>query len=159
MNLALYIKSFFIWSDASALANLMRSSTWLFPLIEVLHLVAITLLLGMISVLDLRLMGVGMRQQSISEVARDTFPWTWTGIALATLSGGCLFAAEAMKLWESPPFAAKIGFFALALASTAVFQHRMTQADQPTAALKWTALVSLLLWFGTGFAGRYIAFY
>jgi hypothetical protein len=153
------MRDIFLWFDTSWLAEVVRSSTWMFAFIEVVHLLGITLLLGMVSILDLRLMGAGMRQQSVSDVARDTYPWTILGIILAAGSGSVLFVSEAMKLYDSPPFTLKMTLFVLALASTFFFQQKMVAAKDASGGLKLAALLSLFLWFGVGFAGRAIAFF
>lgn len=153
------MKELFHALDSSWLAEFVRASTWLFALTEVVHLIGITLLLGTLSVLDLRLMGLGLKKQSISEVAEDTYPWTLGGLIIAGLSGLLLFVSEAARLYDSPPFALKISLFVIAVIFTYTFQRRMTKATAVTAGSLFGGVLSMFLWFGVGFAGRAIAFY
>ncbi|MEQ1947828.1 MAG: DUF6644 family protein [Bryobacteraceae bacterium] len=145
--------------DTSWLAEAVRASTWAFALLEVIHLIGITLMLGTLCVLDLRLMGMGMKAQTVSEVAEDTHPWTLGGLILATSSGVILAISEALRLYDSPPFTLKMILFLAAVIFTYAFQRRMTKSTGPTGAAKFSAVLSLVLWFGVGFAGRAIAFY
>jgi hypothetical protein len=153
------MREIFQFLDTSWLAEAVRASTWMFALVEVIHLIGITLLLGTLSVLDLRLMGLGLKAQTVSEVAEDTHPWALGGLILATVSGLILFISEALRLYDSPPFAIKITLFVLAVGFTYTFQRKMTKAAQPTGGALFGGILSLVLWFGVGFAGRAIAFY
>lgn len=153
------VHGIFLWLDHSALANVIRASTWAFAALEVVHLLGLTLLLGSISVLDLRLLGAGLRDQTVTEIAVDTSPWTMIGLGTVTLTGIVMAVAEANRLYESGPFTIKMVLFVLAVIFTFTF-HRGLAKSEPTAgsALRG-GIVSLLLWFGVGFAGRAIAFF
>lgn len=149
----------FLWLDHSALANLVRASTWAFAALEVIHLFGLTLLLGSISVLDLRLLGGGLRDQSISEIALDVTPWTMIGLGTVTVTGVILATAEAGRLYESGPFLIKMILFALAVVFTFTFQRGLAKSEPSRGAAVRGGIISLLLWFGVGFAGRAIAFF
>jgi len=149
----------FVWLDHSALANLVRASTWAFALLEVIHLLGLTLLLGSISVLDLRLLGAGLCDQSISEIAEDTSRWTMIGLGTVTLTGVVLATAEATRLYESGPFLIKMILFALAVIFTFTFHRGLLKREPSARAAARGGIISLLLWFGVGFAGRAIAFF
>jgi hypothetical protein len=134
----------FLWLDHSALANLIRASTWAFAALEVV---------------DLRLLGVGLRDQSISQIASDTSPFTMIGLATSALTGVVLAVAEANRLYESGPFLIKMILFVLAVAFTFTFNRRLNTREPSRGAALGGGIVSLLLWFGVGFAGRAIAFF
>jgi hypothetical protein len=149
----------FLWLDHSALANIVRESTWAFAALEVIHLFGLTLLLGSISVLDLRLLGGGLRDQTVSEIALDITPWTMIGLGTVVATGLVLATAEANRLYESGPFLIKMILFALAVTFTFTFQRGLTKSEPSHGAALRGGIVSLLLWFGVGFAGRAIAFF
>jgi hypothetical protein len=153
------VHGIFLWLDQSALSNLIRNSTWAFALLEVIHLLGLTLLLGSISVLDLRLFGAGLRDQSISQVASDTSPIIMIGLATSALTGVVLAVAEANKLYYSGPFMIKMILFVLAVTFTFTFHRRLNTREPSRGAALRGGIVSLLLWFGVGFAGRGIAFF
>jgi hypothetical protein len=153
------IHGIFLWLDHSALSNVVRESTWAFAALEVIHLFGLTLLLGSISVLDLRLLGGGLRDQTISEIALDTTPWTMIGLGTATITGLILAVSEANRLYDSGPFMIKMALFVLAVVFTFTFQRRLTRSEPSAGAALRGGIISLLLWFGVGFAGRAIAFF
>ena len=149
----------FLWLDHSALAALIRNSTWAFAALEVVHLLGLTLLLGSIAVLDLRLLGGGLRDQTVTEIALDTSPWTMIGLGMVTVTGIVMAVAEANRLYESGPFFIKMVLFVLAVILTFTFHRGLTKSEPSAGAALRGGIVSLLLWFGVGFAGRAIAFF
>jgi hypothetical protein len=153
------VHDIFLWLDQSALSNLIRSSTWAFALLEVIHLLGLTLLLGAISVLDLRLLGAGLRDQSITQIASDTSPIIRIGLATSALTGVVLAVAEANKLYYSEPFIIKMILFVLAVIFTFTFHRRLNTREPSRGAALRGGFISLILWFGVGFAGRGIAFF
>jgi hypothetical protein len=136
-----------------------RHSAYFFPSVEVVHLLGLTLLLGTVLVLNLRLLGAMMPRQSIPEMARATAPLLWTGVALAVGSGTLLFLAEAVKCYYNVAFWYKMGLLGSAVVYQLIVHQRLKVASGPsTGLIKGTAAVSLLLWFGVAGAGRAIAF-
>jgi hypothetical protein len=150
----------FHWFEATPIGTYGRRSSYFFPSVEVAHLLGLTLLLGTVLVLNLRLLGALMPRQSIPEIARATTPLLWTGVALAVGSGSLLFLAEAVKCYYNVAFWYKMGL----LISAVVFQlvvHQKLKAvasGPSTGFTKGTAAISLVLWFGVAVAGRAIAF-
>jgi len=153
------VHDIFLWLDHSWLANIIRASTWAFALLEVIHLLGLTLLLGTLSVVDLRLFGAGLRDQSISQVASDTSLFTMIGLITVASSGIVLAVSEANKLYDSFPFIVKMILFVLALVFTFTFHRRLNKQEPSRGAALVGGIISLLLWFGVGFAGRGIAFF
>ena len=149
----------FHWFEATGIGTYGRRSTYFFPAVEVAHLLGLTLLLGTVLVLDLRLLGASMRRQSIPEIARATTPLLWAGVALAVGSGLLLFLAEAIKCYYNVAFWYKMGLLCSAILFQLVVQRRL-RADpaESAAVVKGIAAVSLFLWFGVAVAGRAIAF-
>jgi len=149
----------FKWFETTFLSVVIRSSSYLFPAIEVIHLLGLTVLLGAIVVLDMRLIGFGLRRQSIPRVAQVMTPLIWTGIGVSILSGGLLFMAEAVKCFDNAAFWFKMCCLAAAL----VFQGTIHRAISSSGGIRpvpatLVGSVSLLLWFGVGLGGRAIGF-
>lgn len=154
------MRPFFQWCDNLTLSNAIRDSRVLFPIIESLHILALTILLGTVIVLACRLLGFGLRRRSPGEVYGELSPLRTWSLAAVVTTGFLLFCSEAMKCYSLPPFRVKMAALALAI----VFQYTAVRA----AATRGTphrladgtvAFVSLLLWFGVGMAGRAIGFY
>lgn len=152
----------FEWFEDTSVGVVIRESLWLFPVIECFHLLALAMIGGNILVVDLRLLGLGMRGQTAAALARSMHPWLVGGLAAMVATGVPMFLSEAIKCYYSPPFWYKMGFFALALAFTFTVRKRFTakaRADRVPIQGKLIALVSLGLWLTVGFSGRWIAFY
>jgi len=136
-----------------------RASTYLFPSIEVVHLLGLVLLFGSIMVVDLRLLGFGMRRQTAPRLAAELAPWTLLGIGTMLLTGIPLFLSEAVKCYQNEAFWFKMEFLLPALIFHFTVYRKVTSSDKirPLWA-KVTACLSLALWFGVGLGGRAIAF-
>lgn len=151
----------FEWSDQTRAAAVIRNSRWLFPVVETFHLLALSLLLGTVIVISLRLFGLVMRKQSVAEVARQLSPWTLGALCVVLPSGWLLFASEAFKCYDSIPFRVKMVCLFLALTYHFTIFRRITFSGGPltAAASRAAGIVSLVLWFSVGLAGRTIGFF
>jgi hypothetical protein len=148
----------FKWFDATTIGVMIRNSTYIFPVVEVVHLFGITLLLGTITITDLRILGMGMRRQPINAVASELDAWTmWSGI-VAIVSGILLFLSEALKCYGNAAFPYKMWFLLGGVILYLVFRRKLTSAGASPVQLKIVAVLSLLLWYGVAVAGRAIAF-
>ncbi len=151
----------FEWSDQTHVAIAIRNSRWLFPVIETFHLLALALLLGTVIIMSLRLFGVVMKRERISELAKQLAPWTLGALCVVLPSGWLLFASEAFKCYDSIPFRVKMVCLFLALIYHFTFYRKIVRADDsritPLTA-RATGILSLLLWFSVGLGGRGIGF-
>ena len=151
---------FFRWADHTAVAVWIRDSTWIFALLEVFHLFGLTLLLGTLVVVNLRLFGWGLAGHRLSEVAADALPFTIWGMIATMGSGALLFVSEAMKCYGSAPFFVKMGLLAAALLFTFTFHRYLAKKDAPPSAVtKFAARLCITLWFCVGLAERAITFF
>ena len=140
---------------------LIRDSKYGMPALLSLHLVALTVLLATVLVLNLRLAGIGMRDLSPSWLARRLRPWKLGAILLVILSGFIVFTGRPQEYLGSRPFQLKMALLLVAiLAELAIVGRRAASesALQPGLVNRLVAGLSLILWFGVGWAGRAIAF-
>ena len=82
--------SFLEWCDATALGAGVRNSMWLFPAIEAIHLLGLCVLGGSLLLVDLRLLGVGLKRQTIPELADQAGRWLAGAIVVMAVTGICL---------------------------------------------------------------------
>lgn len=150
----------FQWCEHSAIGETIRNSIWLFPAIEAFHLVGLGLTAGAVLIVDLRLLGLGLRDQPVSQVAKDAEPWLRGSIILMFASGIPLFISESTKCYYSFAFWIKMASLFLAILFTFTLQRRVVMRDESVRPMwgKVAALVSLLLWAGVGWGGRWIGF-
>ena len=138
-----------------------KQSPWAFAVIESVHLLALSVIGGAVLVLDLRLLGFGLRSRPIAQVSRDAQPWLLGSLVVMLVTGVGLFFSEATKCYYSTPFWWKMTSLSLAMAFTFTVRRKVSLADEARVrplAYKLVALVSLMLWSGVGAAGRWIGF-
>jgi hypothetical protein len=145
---------FFQWCQESSVATIAGSS-WLAPLVEVIHLLGLTILVGAIVLVSLRLLGLLMTNRPVSEIAGDLWPWTVLGLIMQLASGAVLFASESVRWYWSDAFWVKMTFLLLAILFHFTIYHWVTRRDDLTPlAYRLTGAVALTLWFGVGVGGR-----
>jgi hypothetical protein len=152
---------YFQWCYQTAIGEGIRDSTWLFPVIEAFHLIGLGLTVGAVLIVDLRLLGFGLNRQPVGVLAAAVEPWLFGSLALMVASGSTLFLAEAIKCYYSFPFWVKMTSLLLVLLFTFTVQRYVIRTDlastRPSLG-RVTALVSLVLWFGVAWGGRWIGF-
>jgi hypothetical protein len=152
---------FFQWCEHSLVGETIRSSTWLFPLIESIHLVGLGFTAGAVLIVDLSLLGMGLASQPVEQLAEDAEPWLIGSLSLMFASGIPLFLSEATKCYYSFPFWIKMTSLFLVLLFTFTLRRRLIRMKlnlQHPLLGKAAALVSLGFWFGVGWGGRWIGF-
>ena len=156
-----------IWEsiEYSTLGTTIAESTWMFPTIETVHVVALVTVLGMIAIVDLRLVGVGSRQLAVTKLSKDTLPWVWGAFGLAAITGGLLFISKASSYVANPYFLWKMVMMSLAGMNMMYFnfitsrtvEHWDLDPSVPPAA-KLAGGLSLVFWLLVLFFGRAIGF-
>jgi len=149
------------WCNNSFFGHGIRNSVWLFPFVEIFHLLALGVLGGTILVLNLRLLGIGFRGGHTADLARDTRPWMVGGLIVMLVSGFLLFSTEAVKMYGNWAFRWKMIFLLTAILFTFTIHLKVVMADESQvtrASQVLVALVSLLLWAGVGLGGRAIGY-
>src|SRR5271170_5854986 len=102
------LMSFCEWCNASWFGHGIRNSTWLFPFVEIFHLLALGVLGGTVLILNLRLMGLRFKGEPVAELAEDVQPWMLGSLAVMLISGFLLFSTEAVKMYENWAFQFKM---------------------------------------------------
>jgi hypothetical protein len=150
--------SFFEWLTTSPWAKAMNGPEWAFPVVQSLHFMGFALSIGTIAIVDLRLLGLGMRRQSAAELAADLSGWTSFGLALMLITGPLMFSADAVRYRYNPSFQLKMICLAAAIVFHFTLHRRATREGTPRAIARLAGGVSLLLWTAVVGAGRMIAF-
>jgi hypothetical protein len=149
----------FEWCEATAIGSTIRESLWLFPVIEAVHLLGLCMLGGSILIVDLRMLGSGLRHQPVASLAREAKPWLLGSLAVMIASGTSLFLSEAVKCYYSPAFWTKIATLPIALLFTLTVRERVALASvDATRTTRLVGAASLTLWFIVAAAGRWIGF-
>ncbi|MBL4821164.1 MAG: hypothetical protein JKY98_09290 [Gammaproteobacteria bacterium] len=137
--------------------------TWLFPLLESIHVIAAAMVVGSILMVDLRLLGVAARHYSISTMSRELAPWSWGAFVVATITGVGMFITRAASHVLNPAFQWKMALLVLAGANMAMFHfgvyRKINQWDTAykiPAKIKTFGASSLILWAGVMLSGRWV---
>jgi hypothetical protein len=156
-----------VWTflEDGVVGQAVSQSVWLFPAIETLHVIALSLVVGSIAVLDLRLLDRSWRSRSVTELTLDILPWTWSSFVVAVATGALMFSSAASKYAADIPFRIKMTLLLLAGANMLIF-HRFTYRGvhgwdhgRPTPrAAKLAGGLSLLFWIGVVACGRWVGF-
>lgn len=153
------VLAFFEWCESTGLGLLVRESVWLFPVIEAVHLLGLSLLGGALLVVDLRLLGAGLTATPAALLARQVRPWLTAAVVVMVATGVPLFLSEAVKCYYSQAFWVKITTFPLAIAFTYAVRQRIAEADTtPRSTGALTGAASIALWVIVAAAGRWIGF-
>ena len=151
--------------EDSGIAEVIRENDTLFPFVESVHVIAISLVVGSILVLDLRLLGFASVGRPVSRLANAILPVTWGAFAIAATSGFLLFISNASKYLANGYFDAKLILICVAGLNMIVF-HAIGARDmpqwesrgQPPLPARAAGALSILLWIAVGTCGRWIGF-
>ena len=152
--------------ESSRLGLFMQTSSWAFPTVESFHVIFLVLVVGVIAIVDLRLLGLASTSRRLTEVAADCLVWTWLAFALAVATGLVMFATNATTYWDNTYFRWKMLCLVLAGVNMLIFElftmRGVADWDADSAAVplagKAAGVLSLCFWFGVVAFGRWIGF-
>jgi uncharacterized protein DUF6644 len=153
------------WLEATAAATAMRQWLWLYPVIEILHIIGFVILVGSAAMFDLRLLGLS-RQLPVTGMERHLLPWARASLLVIVPTGGLMFVAHATEFAGNPAFRLKLLLLVLAGLNAAVFHlrpfRRVAGWDRGSPApwpARLAACLSLALWTGVIACGRLLAYF
>jgi len=146
------------WLNDNASANPMNGPEWAFPSVQSMHFIGFAFLIGTIAIVDLRLLGLGMRRQPAGQLEMELAPWTYAGLAMMLITGPLMFSADALMYYANPSFRIKMVCLAAAIVYNFTLHRMVARSNEPGAVGMLAACVSLALWTSVLAAGRMIAF-
>jgi len=153
------------WLQDTPIGTSIRESTWVFPIIEGTHLLAISLSVGTLLLMDLRLAGFLFRSEPVSRVSRAVLPISSVGFAIMFVTGILLFWCQAVKAYTSIFFKIKIALLVLAGINALVFELTVRRQSAswdsdpvPPFRARMAGITALVLWAGVICAGRTMAY-
>ena len=149
----------FQWMENLPISNAIRLSTYSSAVINLAHLLVLVVFIGSVLIVDLRLLGTGMKDRPLADVARDSRPWMMWSFAGLFVTGVPYMITYAMKQYYSPYFWFKMEVLVVAMIFTLTIRQRVTQADEATIGPFWgklVAVVSIALWIAVIIPARYI---
>jgi len=143
-----------MWEALEQMAWVRTFSTtgWMYASVSVIHYLTMFWFIGSMAVVDLRVMGVAAGKRNLAELSAQLYPWAWTGLVIALISGFFMFTADAGDWAPDPVFHAKLAMIVLSIACAILVQKLVPMWAAAPVIPNWgkfIAAVALLLWIGT----------
>lgn len=152
-----------VWLENTSIANAIRTIPWLYPMFETGHYIGLSLLVGGIMLIDLRVLGVARGLPLKSMIG--LLPFVWAGFLINVLTGSMLFIYGATNFGPNPAFQLKMAFMVLAGLNALAFDVAVrrsggtwVEADRPPTLVKGFATLSLAFWLCVVTTGRWMAY-
>jgi hypothetical protein len=156
------MEQYFVDIASWPVSRAINESSWIFAVVQALHLVALGFLTGALLMVDLRLLGRGFSQQPVARVARDARPWLIGSLIAMVATGVPQFISLATKEYESPYFNWKMLMLLIAVIYTFTIRRGVAYAPEGRfggGVMKFVAIVSIGLWTSVAINGRLIGFF
>lgn len=154
---------FLTWLEGTAIANAIRTSIWMYPALETGHYIGLAMLVGGITIIDLRMLGVAKSLPVRSVLG--LLPWVWAGLIVNAATGSLIFIYGATNFGTSSAFLLKMTLMVLAGINAFVFQllsswsgEDWVSANAVPISAKVVATLSFVLWIGVVTTGRWMAY-
>jgi hypothetical protein len=155
---------FIAWLYETPVSTTIRDVSWIVPAVQSVHIMAIAVVLGSALVCDLRLAGLFATDEPAPTVVRRYLPWTWGALATLLLTGLVMSIGEPDRVLVNQTFWLKMGLVVAAVVLTRIlctpFMDPLSDPQRSGRArwIKPAAWLSLALWVGVIFCGRWIAY-
>jgi hypothetical protein len=159
------LNNFCIWIEQTPLSQTIQSTPWIVPTVQTIHILGIAAVLSSALMIDLRLLGVAGRDQPLARISARFRPVIWWTLPILLATGIVMITGEPARSLANSVFQLKMLLLIAAIAVTLGFQAPLNKnaafwdaSGSRRGAAKMIAIVSLLLWMGIVFAGRWIAY-
>ncbi|MEN9705875.1 MAG: hypothetical protein RLZZ393_1754 [Pseudomonadota bacterium] len=152
------IDDFSQWLSAGAASQFIQVTPGIIPALQTVHILCVAVLFAAALMVDLRILGSGLRDEPLRAVADRFIPSIWRCIPVLLATGALLIVAEPARTLTNPSFFLKLCALAAAIAVTLALQAFARGSSRVGALQVAGAFASLLLWATVIVAGRYIAY-
>jgi hypothetical protein len=151
----------FAWWGHTAVGTTIRSSATLIALTQIIHLLGLTMLIGTVLMVDMTLLGFGIRRYPVARIAGELAPWTIGGLVVMLISGPLILSSETLKCYESSFFWIKMMILLAAIAFHFTVHRKVARSEPPAGRFRagFVACMSLGLWIAVALAGKMIGIY
>jgi len=154
---------FLVWLENTAIADAIRTIPWLYPMFETGHYIGLSLLVGGIMLIDLRVLGMARGLPLKGMIG--LLPFVWAGFIINVLTGSMLFIYGATNFGVNRAFQLKMVFMIVAGLNALAFDVAVRRsggqwvaADRPPTIVKGFATLSLVFWLCVVTTGRWMAY-
>jgi hypothetical protein len=159
------LHNFCDWLANTGLSTTIQNVSWIIPTVQTVHIVCVAIVISSVFLVDMRILGVFARGQSLASLSYRFLTWIWYAIIVLLITGTVLIIGEPARSLMNPAFVAKMAMLLVVASLTLVIQRPLATdagywdaSGGRRAALKGIAVVSLALWSCIVFAGRWIAY-
>ena len=159
------IADFCVWLAGTPLSLAFQKTDWVVPTVQTVHILAVSIVLSSMVLLDLRLLGVWGRARTVSMIASRSAPWLWSALTVLAFTGIILIITEPARELLNVTFRLKMILLACVVALTIGLRHGLRRderfwelSDGRLVAGRAVALTSLVLWVSIAVCGRLIAY-
>jgi hypothetical protein len=153
------------WLESTTVSVYIRESIWTYPIVESVHVLGLSLFMGLLLLWDTRLIGLTLRKVPVSRLWRGLFPWIVFGAAIMVVSGLLLFWSDPVRFYANVFFRVKVVGLMLALANAMVFHFGIERSvfqwdtdSRPPRAARLAGAASIVVWAGIVVVGRLVAY-
>jgi hypothetical protein len=159
------LRDFSKWLAATPLSHTIQTTGWIIPALQTIHILAVAVLFSSAILVNLRLWRALQRDAPLADVARRFLPVIWPVVIILLLTGSLLIIGEPRRSLLNTTFYLKMALLVCALVLTGALQWSLSSAPQlweqnrgRRVMARLAATLSILLWSGVLFAGRFIAY-
>lgn len=138
--------------------NPLNTTEWAFPFFECIHIASFAMSVGTIALVDLRLLGLGLRHQTAAQLVKDTMLWTLAGLIIVITSGLVIFTSDPLRYYYNPSFRFKVICLLIAVIYNYTVHRKVAMSKASPFVSVLVGGISLLLWVSIVFAGLFYAF-
>jgi hypothetical protein len=153
------------WLATTRISELFQNQLWVVPTSQSIHIVCVCLVFSSAIMINLRLLGIGVKGRTISQLSSSLVPWMWGGLCVLLLTGTVQTIAEPVRQFVTPAFWAKMAMILVVVVMTAVFARkvranaaRWDAAGTRPASARAFAIGSSILWILIIVCGRFIGY-
>src|SRR5271170_851470 len=159
------LNEFSRWLATTALSHTIQTTGWIIPSLQTIHILSVATVFSAAILVDLRIWRLLERDEPLPDVARRFLPTIWPVLLILLVTGSLLIIGEPRRSLLNVTFYLKMALLALALTLTVALQWSLSSApdfwekdQRRRIAGRFAASVSMLVWCGILFAGRWIAY-
>lgn len=149
----------------TGLSQFIQQTLWVIPWLQVLHILAIAVVMSSIFMIDMRILNLTGTTQTMTQTAQRFTPWIWWGLLVLLVSGSLLIIGEPRRSLDNIAFWIKMSLLAVAVTSTLAFQFSLRnrvafweEDHEGRAFVRVLAVITFLIWCAIAIAGRWIAY-
>lgn len=165
MTIDAVVREFCKWLAATPLSTAIQTTGWVIPTLQIIHILGVAVVFSSAILVNLRIWRLLQNDVPLADVVRRFLPAIWPVVLILLLTGSLLIIGEPRRSLLNTTFYLKMALLAVALILTGALQWSLSSAPEfwqknrgRRMARQLAATVSVLVWCGILFAGRWIAY-